>query len=149
LFRLREKPPAPIPFTTPHPERPLVTKVRTAIEQGVNVRRTVPSLLTWILQGPRRAMKQFLRAYDQHLRGIGRSAVDALKEIDAEWLRERASLSKRMYAQEEEIHVVKKELEEARREFMAMEKERHGGQPPLPSKRNGDTSERSQEHGAT
>jgi glycosyltransferase involved in cell wall biosynthesis len=146
LSQLRRKPPTSIPFTARHPERPLVTKVRTAIEQGVNVRRTVPSLLTWILQGPRRAMKQFLRAYDQHHRTVGLSALDAFKEIDAEWLRERASLSKRIDAQEDEVRVLKAELKQARQRLLAMEKKLHGGQPPLRSERTsaeerrGDTS---------
>jgi len=128
LSQLRQKPPAPLPFTARHPERALVTKVRTAIEQGVNVRRTVPSLLTWILQGPRRAMKQFLRAYDQHHRRVGLSTLDAFKEIDAEWLRERASLNKRMWAQEDEVRILKEELKEARQRLSAMEKERHSDQ---------------------
>jgi glycosyltransferase involved in cell wall biosynthesis len=140
LSQLRQKPPASVPFTAQHPERALVTKVRTAIEQGVNVRRTVPSLLTWILQGPRRAMKQFLRAYDQHHRRVGLSALDAFKEIDAEWLRERASLVKRMCAQEDAVHVLKEELKEARQRLSAMEKELHSGQPALPSERRSDTS---------
>jgi glycosyltransferase involved in cell wall biosynthesis len=143
LSQLRQKPPASLPFTAQHPERALVTKVRTAIEQGVNVRRTVPSLLTWILQGPRRAMKQFLRAYDQHHRRVGLSALDAFKEIDAEWLRERASLSKRMCAQEDEVHVLKEELKEARHRLSAMEKELHGGQPAFPSERTSAVERRS------
>jgi hypothetical protein len=135
LSELRQKPPAPVPFTAARPERPLVTTVRTAIERGVNVRRTVPSLLTWILQGPRRAMKQFLRDYDQHHRRIGLSAIAAFKEIDAEWLRERASLSRRMCAQEDEIQVLKEELTEARQRLSAMEKELRGSPPALPSAR--------------
>ena len=133
LSHLRQKPPAPLPFTAQHPERALVTKVRTAIEQGVNVRRTVPSLLTWILQGPRRAMKQFLRAYDQHHRRVGLSALDAFKEIDAEWLHERALLNKRIWAQEDEVRTLKEELKEARQRLLAMEKELHGGAPAPPS----------------
>ena len=133
LSQLRQKPPASVPFAAQHPERPLVRKVRAAIEQGVNVRRTVPSLLTWILQGPRRAMKQFLRAYDQHHRRVGLSALDAFKEIDAEWLRERASLNKRMSAQEDEVRVLKEELKKARQRLSAMEKELPGGAPAPPS----------------
>jgi hypothetical protein len=80
-------------------------------------------------------MKQFLRAYDQHHRRVGLSALDAFKEIDAEWLRERASLNKRMWAQEDEVRVLKEELKEARQRLSAMEKEGHGGQSSLPSER--------------
>jgi glycosyltransferase involved in cell wall biosynthesis len=154
LSGLRQKPPAPVPFTAARPETPHVTKVRTAIEQGVNVRRTVPSLLTWILQGPRRAMKQFLRAYDQHHRSIGLSAIAAFKEIDAEWLRERASLTRRMCAQEDEVHVLKKELKKARRRLSAMEKKLQAAQVALPSERtsavarSSDTSRLSQKNEA-
>jgi glycosyltransferase involved in cell wall biosynthesis len=133
LSELRQKPAAPVPFTAQNPERPLVTKVRAAVEQGVNVRRTVPSLLTWIFQGPRRAMKQFLRAYDQHHRRIGLSALNAFKEIDAEWSRERDLLSKRMCAQEDKIHVLKEELKEASQRLSAMEKELRGSPQALTS----------------
>jgi septal ring factor EnvC (AmiA/AmiB activator) len=114
----------------------------------------VPSLLTWILQGPRRAMKQFLRAYDQHHRRVGLFALDAFKEIDAEWLRERASLNKRICAQEDEVRALKEELKEARQRLSTMEKGLHDVQPALPSERasaaerRSDTSRLSQKKGA-
>ena len=153
LAQLRQKSPASLPFTAQHPERALVTKVRAAIEQGVNVRRTVPSLLTWILQGPRRAMKQFLRTYDEHHRRVGLSALDAFKEIDAEWLRERASLNRRMAALEDEVQVLKEGLKEPRQQLLAIE-EMNGGEPAPPSERTtalerwSETSRLSQKKGA-
>jgi glycosyltransferase involved in cell wall biosynthesis len=155
LSQLRERPPKPVPFIARHRERPRVMKVRTAIQQGVDVRRTVPSLLKWILQGPRRAMKQFLRAYDQHHRRIGLSAIDAFNEIDAEWLRERASLRKRMYEQEDEVQILKEELNEARQRLSAIEKELQRSEPEFPSEatsaleRTTDTSRLSQKKGAS
>ncbi len=153
LAELRRKPPVMIPLPAHHPERPLVAKVRAVFEQGVNVRATVPSLLTWIFQGPRRTMKQFLRNYDQHQRRIGLVALDAFKEIDAEWLRERASLNERVSAQEDEVHVLKEELKEARQRLSAMEREPQASQPALPSERTNaversDTSSLSQKKGA-
>ena len=78
-------------------------------------------------------MKQFLRAYDQHHRRVGLSALDAFKEIDAEWLHERALLNKRMWAQEDEVRILKEELKEARQRLSAMEKELPGGAPAPPS----------------
>ena len=131
LVELRRKPPVKLSLSAHHPERALVTKVRTAIEQGVNVRATVPSLLTWLLQGPRRAMKQFLRSYDQHQRRIGLATLDAFKEIDAEWLRERSSLTDRVREQEDELHDLKEELREVLRRLAALEKTSQAKSPPF------------------
>lgn len=141
LSELRRNPPESLPFTAQNPERPLVTKVRVAIEQGVNVRRIVPSLLTWILQGPRRAMKKFLRAYDQHHRRLGLFVLDAFKEIDAEWLRERASLIKRMCTQEDEVNLLKKELKETRQLLSDTAKEARDGHAALPLEETGAADE--------
>ena len=123
LSRLREKAPAPRPFAPPHPETPLITYLRTTIEQEVDVRRTVPSLRTWILQGPRRAMKQFLRSYQEHQRRIRLSALEAMRELYSGWMHERASLSMRIRNQEQSIRVLNEELEKTQQRLSEIEKE--------------------------
>ena len=155
LLKLRQKPQTVVPFVIDLSERPIVTKLRSAIERGVNVRRTVPPLLTWVFQGPRRAMKQFLRAYEQHRRQLGLSAIDAMKQIDAESLRERAALNRRISEQENELEFVKEELEQTRCRLSAMEnKLRDPSGPTLSTAENGTESEtadplRKPEQGAT
>jgi glycosyltransferase involved in cell wall biosynthesis len=121
LAELRQQPPRPVPFTAIPPERASITQVRTALEREVNVRQTVPSLLTWIFQGPRRAMKQFLRVYDEHLRRIGLAAVAVSKEIDAEWLRERGALTRRVATQEYELERMKRALNKTEEQLRLME----------------------------
>jgi hypothetical protein len=107
-------------------ERGALTRVRAAIEQGVNVRRTVPSLWTWLAQGPRRAMKQFLRRYEQHQRGIGLATLDAFHEIDGQWLTERASFTEQLRAQEAELQQLREGLREAQLRLATLEEDGHG-----------------------
>ena len=121
LSKLRQQKPAPVLFSSGHIEFPPVKKLRTAIEQEPDVRRMVPSFLTWILQGPRRAMKRCLRAYDQHLRHIGRSAVQTLNEMNWESHRERQALTKELDQQQDEIHCLREELDQTRRRLSALE----------------------------
>ncbi|MFL6515091.1 MAG: glycosyltransferase family 4 protein [Chthoniobacterales bacterium] len=120
LTELRAAKPLPVAFTA-IPERPLITSVRSDLGREVDVRRTVPSLLTWILRGPRRAMKEFVRAYDKFQRNRGISIVDTLKNIDVEWQHERHSLTKRLAAQEDELQFVKQELRAAGRHLAELE----------------------------
>jgi hypothetical protein len=87
-----------------------MARLRQEIEQGANVRQTVPRLLTWIFQGPRRAMKQCLRSYEQYRRKIELLALDAFRDLDAEWTRERRFLNERLDAQEHELDRLKKDL---------------------------------------
>lgn len=123
LSELRRNPPRPaVSLITSNPERPLVTKIRAAIVQGANIRRIVPPLLTWIFQGPRRAMKQCLRFYEQHYRRISLSAIDAFKEIDAEWLNERDSLRRRIYLQQDELNRLNSEVEHTHQRLWELEK---------------------------
>jgi glycosyltransferase involved in cell wall biosynthesis len=131
LSQLRETAPTPVGFSMPAPERPAVSRVRSACEQGIDVRRTIPSLLTWIFRGPRRAMKRFLRDYDQHNRQIGLWTVDAISEIDRQLGRDRASLSKRVAAQEDDIHFLKQELKEARERLADLENPMAGRRPTV------------------
>ncbi len=126
LSALRRTPPADRAVPYSPVERPLLAKVRATIEQGVNVRSTVPSLLTWILHGPRRAMKQFLRTYDQHHRKIGVATLDAFREIDAQWLTERGSLAGQLRKQHDELQQLREELREARLRLTAVEVKRSG-----------------------
>ncbi len=123
LSALRQNPP---PFAAPVPsasERPAMKGVRSELEHGVDVRGTVPSLLTWILKGPRRAMKRFLTAYDQHLRRIGLITLDAVKEVDVESFRERTAIQRRLDAQENELNTMRQELRNAQQRVAAMERE--------------------------
>jgi len=143
LTALRQKSPTSLPSIPPEPEKPFITHVRTAIEQGIDVRRTVPSLLTWFLHGPRRAMKQFLRTYDEHNRGIALSALAAFKEIYSGWLHERASLSMRIRAQEDEVRMLKEELDKTRQQLPAMENEETSNQATSPTEPVSDTSSQS------
>jgi glycosyltransferase involved in cell wall biosynthesis len=110
LSALRKNPPAPVRFLVGEPERPQMARLRQEIEQGANVRQTVPRLLTWIFQGPRRAMKQCLRSYEQYRRKVELSALDAFRDLDAEWTRERRFLNERLDAQERELDLLKKDL---------------------------------------
>jgi hypothetical protein len=121
LAQLRGNPPNPIPSFAPPPERPQLRKLRAEIEQGVNVRRIVPSLLTWFLRGPRRAMKQFVRDYEQHRRNFGVSVLEAANEIDAEWQRIRGGLTHRISAQEDNLHSVKRKLKETEEKLAELE----------------------------
>ncbi len=125
LSLLRRKPPSEVPFPVQSRERPIVTKVRTALEQGANIRRIVPSLFAWISQGPRRAMKRCLRAYDEHQRRIGLSTLDTIKQIDAEWLREATSLEESVSAQNNELNRLKAESARLRRRVSKLEKKLH------------------------
>jgi len=148
LTELRKKPPAGVPYIMLTPERAAVAHVRAAIEQGVNVRRTVPSLLTWIFQGPRRAMKKFLRTYEQSRRQIALSAVEAFKAVDAEWLRERAALSERISDQEDQLKALRKELQKVQRQMLAKENAAESGDPRLETQPTATTQKRSSGNGA-
>ena len=121
LCQLRQDKPRPVLFAAAPMERPIVTKVRATIERGIDVRSTVPSLLTWLLKGPRRAMKQFLRTYEQHHRSLGLSMLDALKEVDSEELIERDSLRHRVSKQEDDLHRLRQELKQTRERLSAVE----------------------------
>ena len=79
--------------------------------------------MTWILKGPRRAMKRLLTLYDEHLRRIGLVALDAVNEVDAESVREHEALAEKLDAQKDEIELLKREVKEARQRLAAMEKE--------------------------
>ena len=78
-------------------------------------------------------MKQFLRAYEQHRRQLGLSAIDAMKQIDAESLRERAALNTRISEQENELESVKEELEQTRCRLSAIENKLRDPSDPIPS----------------
>ncbi len=129
LACLRQNPPPLLPTAAQHLERPVAVAARDAIERGADVRRTVPPLLTWILEGPRRAMKKFLRAYEKHHRQIGLSMLDAFKEVDAEWARDRAGLVRRLYAQDDEIKGLKESLNDALERLSSIEKGVNGSSP--------------------
>lgn len=129
LGELRQSDPAPVPSIASDAERPFVTRLRLAIEMGINVRRTVPSLLNWIFRGPRRAMKQFLRNYELHRRQVDLHTVNAIREIDAETIRAREALLRRIFVQEDELLALKHELNETRQRLSALENE-NGEQMP-------------------
>ena len=118
---LRQNPPTPVAVPTTMADRAALAKVRAFIQQGVNVRQTVPSLLTWIAQGPRRAMKQFLRRYEQHQQRVALATLDAFREIDAQSLSERAALSERLREQETELQRLREALQEAQTRLAALE----------------------------
>jgi chromosome segregation ATPase len=67
-------------------------------------------------------MKQFLRSYDQHHRQLGLRTVDALREIDEQWLHDRSSLVERLREQEDTAKRLTEELREARLRLEALEK---------------------------
>ena len=123
LEQLRRKPPVEISAGARRMEPKDLTNVRKMLERGVDVRRTVPSLLTWLFQGPRRAMKKFLRAYDEHNRRVGLKSVDLLSDIDAKWSRERSSLKRRLADQEDELRNLKQELRETQDRIAGLEQE--------------------------
>jgi len=137
LTQLRRKPPTENLTADRRNERPVLTSVRRLFERGVDVRQTVPSLLTWLIQGPRRAMKIFLRAYDEHNRRVGLHSVDALSHIDAEWSRDRSSLRKRLAEQEDELRSLKQELQETQDRIAALEQENQQQELPSPRRPNG------------
>jgi hypothetical protein len=126
LCELRQAP-AAAPSPSSAAERPAIKGVRSELEHGVDVRRTVPPLLTWILKGPRRAMKRFLTAYDQHLRRIGLITLDAVQEVDLEAARERAALHHRLSAQENELDSIRQELKNTQKQLAAMQQELENG----------------------
>ena len=121
LEQLREHAPAAVALNVTRPEGPTVARLRAAFEKGVDVRRTVPSLLTWIFRGPRRAMKQFLRDYDQHNRQLGLWTVDALNDVSAQSARDGALFTKRMATHEDEIRSVREQLRRAHERLAELE----------------------------
>lgn len=145
LSQLRRAPPGPVPFGASPSERPELGRLRSLIESGVNVRRIVPSLLTWIFHGPRRAMKQCLRAYEQHRRGVDLSALDAFNEIETQARQARESLARRVSIQEDELHFLKERLKEAEERMGALE-EQLGEDGKLPASRQPNLEVHQEQH---
>jgi glycosyltransferase involved in cell wall biosynthesis len=119
LAHLRSKPPASLSMAAHQPERHTFSRVRNLVTQGANIRAIVPPLLTWIAQGPRRAMKECLRAYDQHQQALGLATLDALRELDAESMRERTRLLEQLRRQQQELDRLKKKLGDPAQESTA------------------------------
>jgi len=134
LSQLRETSSQPVPFVAPALERAELSKLRSSIEQGVNVRQIVPSLLTWIFQGPRRAMKQFLRAYEQHRREVGLSALDVFTNLESEARRAREMLAQRVSTQEDELHLLKEKLKDAEERMATLEEQLRFDEEPTRSR---------------